>query len=514
LRRRQFLKYSAAGAAAAFVSGPSLFGRSARAFGEFPTGAASAMLPAEAQAQSVLEVFLYGGLSPWETLYTVEEYGKPTDPSFPNEQYYAFQGGGSDSIDAALSACQFPSGTPLTESFATDANGADVKLGPFALKLRERPDITSRMRILVQKHALEPHEAAVPQALTGKPVGQPSAAGLGSHIQRYFVDRASSDRAAPFSYIFAVGGIAGDNVSAASATGAHPGFARPLKITITNVDRLAELLDRGEIGSVAARGRYDQLMDVYVDQYKRRLEFNGDEERLVRSSRFADLSQAVESMGDVDAIKAVMPASLFVDVPGASCGDTRSFDIPGMSLNAARHLLTHPDQPASYVCVSDIGLYEASGGGGYDTHSDNSFDTARNFNNLLKNLTAVINQPGENDPDKIDLDKTLVILNTEFGRSPTPQNGGSGRNHHPHGYVTAMFGGPIGSSEKGVYGAIGPDSIADTYITPAENRIAAMLALGIWPFSPEAFAVSDVPGAVSEENAAKIVTERVLGIVL
>ena len=50
------------------------------------------------------------------------------------------------------------------------------------------------MRVVVQKHTLEPHEAAVPQALTGKPVGQPSAAGLGAHVQRFHLERGDYSR--------------------------------------------------------------------------------------------------------------------------------------------------------------------------------------------------------------------------------------------------------------------------------------------------------------------------------
>jgi hypothetical protein len=419
-------------------------------------------------------------------------------------------GGGNDSLERALTDCGFPGGEPHGVSFATDALGADVKIGPYAYDLRQRADLTDRMRLLVQRHGLEPHEAAVPQALTGRPVGQPSAAGLGSHIQRFYADRDSSGRASPFSYVFATGGISADNVSAAASTGVHPGHARPLNVTITNAERFAELLDRAAVGDRAARDQYDALMSVYVGEYQNRLRFAGAGEA-VRSSRFTDLSRAVESVGNVDAIASVMDASLFVDRPGASCGNNRSFDVPGMSLNAARHLLTHPTDPARYVCVSDIGLFEASGGGGYDTHTGNSQDTAMNFANLMRNLGSIINQPGEGDPTKLELDNTLIILNTEFGRTSFRQGGGSGRNHWPHGYVTAFIGGPITSAQRGIYGAIGPDSLADTFLSPAENRIAALLALGIWPYSPEAFAVSDTRGAASEVDAALAVTRNALG---
>ena len=182
-----------------------------------------------------------------------------------------------------------------------------------------------------------------------------------------------------------------------------------------------------------------------------------------------------------------------------------------MSLNAARHLLTHPTEPARYVCVSDVGLYEASGGGGYDTHSANSFDTARNFNNMLRNLLSIINGPGETDALKLSLDDTMIILNMEFGRTPWAQDGGDGRNHHPYGYVTAFIGGPITADQKGIHGNIRADGVAQAYASPAENRAAALLAMGIWPFSPEAFAVSDVRGATGEEDGALAAIEHYLG---
>lgn len=490
------------------MAGAFFLGRRGHAapFGEFPAGASQALLPPARRAKNVLEVFLYGGLSPWETLYLVEEYGTPEDPDYPSEQFYTFAGG---QLEAALAECSYPQDEPYGQFFAQDGNLADVKLGPFAHRLRKRADLTGRMRVIVQKHALEPHEAAVPQALTGRPLGRPSAAGLGAHIQRYYAERAP-DRAVPHSYVFAVGGLAGDNVSAAAATGLHPGLARPLSINITNVERFSELLGREEIAG--QRQLYDELTEAYIAQYEERLRWPGRQERL-RSAAFTELQHAVSSVNNVDAIASVMDPALFEPLAGTACGRQRDYDVPGMSLQAARHLLTHPSDPARYVCISDIGLYEASGGGGYDTHSESSEDTARNFDNLLRNLLSIINEPGENDPRKLNLDDTLIILNTEFGRTAYAQ-GSSGRNHHPYGYCTAFLGGPITAAEQGIFGAIGPDSLAATAraARPAENRIAALLSLGIWPFESESFAVSDVRLAGGEEEAAVLATRRILGI--
>lgn len=510
MKRRSFLRgFAAAGAVVAvgrYFQGTSY----AEPFGEPPDRAASVMLPEARRAKRVLEIFLYGGLSPWETLYFVRNHGLPTDPMYPNQQYYTFDFDGAGSVRAANALCGLPAGGEIGQRFAQDAAGADVELGPFARRLWPRTDILDRTRLIVQKHRLEPHEAAVPQALTGRPVGQPAAAGLGSHVQRYFLDRDAGTRAAPWSYVFATGGVAGDNVSAAAATGAHPGGARPLMIKIDNAEIFARLLARQEVGTPGSAAQYDALMDVYTAQYAQRLSWQGAP---VRSAKFADLDIAASTVARNQAIRGVLDEQLFVNRAGAACGRTRSRDIPGMSLEAARHLLTHPTEPARYVCVSDTGLYEASGGGGYDTHDDHAEDTARNFDNMLRSLTSIINGPAESDPRKLSLDDTLIILNTEFGRTPRAQDR-TGRNHHPYGYVTAFMGATITPAERGIYGAIGPDGRATTAATPAENRIAALLSLGVWPFSPEAFAVSDVPGASSEEDAARLATQRVLGVSL
>lgn len=511
MRRRDFLRIS--GAAAGAGLGMSLFPNRgwATPFGEFPSAVLDRALPAEFRAKNVLEVFLYGGLSCWETLYLVDEYGTPADPTHPNEQFYTFSGTGPDSVSAAVTGCG-NGGVPDGVDFALDANGKMVKIGPFAIPLRNRTDVLDRMRLLVHRHNLEPHEAAIPLALTGKPVGSPSLAGLGAHLQRYFLERDASARKSPFSYVFSTGGIPGDNVSAASTTGLHPGLARPLSIKVDNAQRLYELLARGTVGGPPEKAQYDALLTAHVDGYRQRLRFGGGGNPL-RSTRLTNLAQAAVAVSGSDSVAAVLDSSLFVPQGATVCGQTNSINVPGMSLNLARHLLTHPTEPARYACVVDTGLFEASGGGGYDTHTENSRDTARNFQNSMQQLMSIINAPGENDATKISLDDTLVIVNTEFGRTPTPQSV-NGRNHHPYGYVTALIGGPIRASQKGVVGAIGADGRATSFVTPSESRIAALLALGIWPFSPEAFFVSDVQGVSTEPDAVTAVTQRVLGYTL
>jgi hypothetical protein len=500
MRRRTFLSTVAAGTGAALLVGPWVRTSRADPFGAFPSGTESLQLPEAQRARRVLEVFLYGGLSAWETLYFVRDYGAPTDPQFPNTQFYAYAAENA----AMAAAC---GAAAIERPFAVDANGATVELGPFAARLAARADVTARMRIVVQRHALEPHEAAVPMALTGRPVGQPNAAGLGAHIQRARLDdKRTPERASPHSYVFSAGDITSDNVAAAAAAGTHPGAARPLLVKTSNGAAVATLLQRATVGT--NRGSHDAVVQTYLDQYQRRLTWpDGDR---VRSPRTDDLLGAHLTATRADAIRAVLTDELLAPKTARACDSQQRQSLPHMGLNAAVALLTHPTEPASYACVSDVGLFRASGGGGYDTHTNNTRDTAINFDNLLAALLAKINAPGEADPRKLSLDDTLVILNTEFGRTPIRQ-GDTGRNHHPYGYATAFLGGPITAAQRGVSGAIGRDGTATQFATPAENRIAALLALGIWPFAAEGFNVADAPDAATELAAAAGAAAKFLG---
>ncbi|HEU4539296.1 MAG TPA: DUF1501 domain-containing protein [Polyangiaceae bacterium] len=509
MRRRHFLQGSTA-AGAGLALGLSAGEASAGGFGDFPEGYEGLRLPEGRRAKSVLEIFLYGGLTTWETFYAVEEYGKKDDPKYPNTQLYTFYDpanpGASPTVQAATKC---GAAGPLFSAFGVDAAGMQVKLGPFAAPLRARPDVLGRTRVVVTRHRLEPHEAAIPLALCGKTLGAPSMTSLGAHVQRWALDR-SEGRKSPFSYVFSGGAsFVTDNLRAASATGLHPGSARPLFIKLDQAARLSQLLERGGVDDRAA---HDALVGAYADLYRQRLRVAGAP---ARAPKFEELLQSVASVENADAIRGVLAASLFDPVSSTVCQKT-NLNTPRMGLEIARHLLRHPDERAAYCCVIDEGLVLADGGGGYDTHGESPFTQSTNLKNVLDSLLSRVRAPGEAGPDaeaKIDLDETLVVLNMEFGRSPGPQ-GGLGRNHWPHGYVTVYIGGPVTAAEQGVYGAIGPNGYGTTYVEPSEHRVASLLAMGIWPFGPEGFGTSDVGGASDEGDAARKAMARVLGVSL
>jgi hypothetical protein len=144
-----------------------------------------------------------------------------------------------------------------------------IHLGPWISPLRERTDIVSRMRVLVQRHDLLPHEGANPYALTGSRLGSPRLAGVGAAIQRHFLDREGGLRATPYAYVLYPGvDFPTDNVRAASSVGFHPGSARPLSVTVDPDSQLSQLLARPAVAG--RREEFDKAVDYYLRTYQNR----------------------------------------------------------------------------------------------------------------------------------------------------------------------------------------------------------------------------------------------------
>jgi hypothetical protein len=496
--RRGLLGGGLLGAAAMAVGGPAR----ARPWAD-PPHHADLLLPEGVRAERVLELFLYGGLGPFESFYVVEENGRPDDPAYPNEQWHLF--GAAQA--AAWEGCGV--GADLLP-FATDALGQSVKLGPLVEPLRQRPDLLDRMRILVMRHDLEPHEAAIPYALTGLRLGNARLTSLGASVQRYFQDRDETGRRLPYSYVLYPGTeIPTDNLRASVAVGLHPGSARPLNLRIDDSEALAALMARATVGE--ARAAIDALHAHYLGQQRARYTTAAGLRLPARG--LDEHGIASEAMAEAQALGEVFRSANLKAERLSSCVMEPAASTIGLGIGLATHLLRHPQTPARHVTVFDGGLVTASGGGGYDVHTHHLRDTSRNLLHTLSQLTARINMPGEGDPAKIDLDDTMIVLNTEFGRTPYVQPySRNGTNHHPYGYVTVLIGGPIRAEQRGVVGAIGPDAWADRCLTPAESRAAVLAAMGIYPFTQESFTIGDLRGLADEGDALAWLNEIVLGV--
>jgi hypothetical protein len=112
--------------------------------------------------------------------------------------------------------------------------------------------------------------------------------------------------------------------------------------------------------------------------------------------------------------------------------------------------------------------------GGWDTHNDN--------HDLVEQLTQPLDQSVSALLDDLHyrglLDETLVVIGTEFGRSPEI-NGNAGRNHHPTAFSCVLAGGGIKGGQ--VYGATDErgHSIAENGVTVPDFNATIAFALGL-----------------------------------
>lgn len=97
--------------------------------------------------------------------------------------------------------------------------------------------------------------------------------------------------------------------------------------------------------------------------------------------------------------------------------------------------------------------------GGWDTHTDNHKGQAEQCRKLDRPLSTLI----EDLHARGLLDETLVVVGTEFGRTPDIDEF-AGRSHHPFGYTCLLAGGGIAGGA--VYGATERDGSG-----PSENKV-------------------------------------------
>lgn len=149
--------------------------------------------------------------------------------------------------------------------------------------------------------------------------------------------------------------------------------------------------------------------------------------------------------------------------------------IGGQSLLLARRL-TEAGVPIVQVCCAAGDLNGASGDM-WDTHGDN-------FNRLKKRLLPVFDRGTsallQDLSDRGALDETLVVVLTDFGRTPRI-NGGAGRDHYPDAYSIAFAGGGIRGGQ--IYGSTDSKGAFPKNLpcTPPDVHATIFTAMGISP---------------------------------
>ncbi len=498
--RRKFIQRAgSAGLVAAVGAGFSIGVRAD--WGDAPPGSESAVfgtLPAS--GYKILEIFLYGGISPWETFYHRTDVADPWY-NLPSPTTLDWECPNS------------PSASDETRFFATDDLARDIALGPATRPLWN-PDLLSKMRIVMMRHNLKPHEAAIPYSLTGHELGAPNFASLGAAVaHRNFV----LGRVTPLSYAMIPMGLfpAADNFNAIDAVGTHSGQYRPLRLGIGGT--FGEF--KRQLGTAWSDNDSAELVKIYDRMYQNSLTSSTGYE--VRSKGYAAYSASLASGLDASLIDSILASTPDTPNPGNTCltGLPPQYgNVSELELDLAVHLLNHPEG-AQHVSLIDSGLRKVSGTP-YDTHSNHVAISSMNLFNILTLLTSRLNTGSTIDPSKINLADTLVVLKTEFGRSQA-LDGTTGRQHWPEGYANVLIGGPVqGPSITGALDDAGNGVEAMTasdsmFYTPADLQGALLLAAGVFPLVPECFNVGNfgpVISAATEPLTAARLRTQLLGV--
>ena len=132
--------------------------------------------------------------------------------------------------------------------------------------------------------------------------------------------------------------------------------------------------------------------------------------------------------------------------------------------------------------------------GGWDTHNDNHEQVATLSSPLDSCLSALLDDLHYRGL----LDETLVVVGTEFGRSPEI-NDNAGRNHHPGAFSCVLAGGGIRGGQ--VYGSTDASghSIASNGVTVPDFNATIAYALGL-PIDKVVYSPSGRPFRIADKG--------------
>ena len=523
MKRRAFLRGVAS---TGVVGAPWVCMRSAHAsgWGEIPLDASywPAATPTNGMLRpdyKILEVHLSGGLSHYETFYV------KTDRS---DQWF-----GLSSSVAAIDWSKCGPGQPTSATEVSSPISGPIALGPATKPLWP---FMPQMRVVVMTHELAPHEVAIPWSTTGLRPGNPKSSGLAAAVERRA--QAIRPRPQPYSYVLMPAnlGIDEDSFQGFHATGLHGGQFRPVLIRIPTLATAPTGLDQAFLDALN-RGpglqNNNQLLSQYSAQYRDRLRHRVAPGNASRSSEYSAYDTAIETLLRAPQLRMTLQSAIQTVSDPASCVDLATTsgrgNLTSAALRTAARLLALDEASggARYVGVVDGGIRPTTGGG-YDVHGLANYPAMfTNLWNTMSELASLLHRPAPGvtpDPTKINLNDTIVYLNTEFGRTPGPGGGGA-RDHWPAGYVTVLIGGPVVS---GTAGAL--DNNGGPVITPAtpgampvfpyastDVHAALLLLAGIDPFDDANFGVGDVGAGVravgggTEPGTAFAIRRGVLG---
>ena len=533
MNRRKFLSGSAG--LLALGSFPGIL-RAANPWGTLPASVTGL------EEYNILEVFLPGGCSQWENLW-VSHDGNNGDKNWRGLDDFVSNLNWSNCPGA-------PNSSTSTQLFGHDnsaGNNTPISWGPATAPLW-RDDIFNRCRMVITQHTDDLHQFAGYRTLTGRRFGSPRGASLGAAIQRYHQGQ-PDPLSIPYAYALAPDHLGRQYfMNQAVALGQHPGSARPLGLKVGNA--IGDLLARSDVSSEA-----DAVFENIRSQYQDLLRWQGSG-NTVRAADFSVYDSAAAYLTNAQELDDILGGNTLLAGTVSPCAyaDGHNFgSVSNTSLRSVKVAAKLFAEGAKHITLIDGGL---SIGGlrdsstPYDGHhrsgNKNVVEmTSVHLFNMLKSLADSIALPANgngggngggfvqaNDWPKIDLNKTMIVLHTEFNRTPSinPEKhidtsgdfDSCGRDHFAHATVALLIGGPVTS--RGISGGIRQDgddlnsAVAVNPFTPTDIHAAALMAAGVDPLAPGNFTVGDEfsaqvnPGGVYDQEIYNNLKHKVLGV--
>jgi len=452
------------------------------------------------KSYKVLEIFLLGGASPWDTFAA----DKPAYELF--RRAHARPGCGTDRLSFAGAPRLAPSLAPLDMLLPYSGRASTTRGGR----------LFDHMRIVPLRHQEIAHQGAVPISMHGLPISQRRMAATGASIARR-LDDPTAMRSVVISPISPSFGM-----EFSDATGAHPGWTRPLFVNLAGGGELSERLARSHYRDAPLdASRHDALLEVYRAQYRRNATPAGSDTPL-RSTGLAAYETAARALPFVPPLaphfRDVGITELATSREAPFCRElsalsaraaTRRSNASQVTIDLGVRLLSDPGGGVRHVVVFDTGMVHDDNFFTYDGH----FHLADYHDNALH--ASMSRLAYHIDNQNIDLRDTLVVINTEFGRTAGPQSGGDdgGRDHNPGAAFCVMIGGPTlgpfvwgdfthemdrgtptGSGDSlGFTNGPGSMMSREFALPPAAVRAAVLLAAGVHPLTrPELFEISEL----------------------
>ena len=453
--------------------------------------------PAWGGPTKILEIFLVGGLSPFESFFCMPR----TNPT-----YYGPAAQAAFAATALTAACDHTMASPRNGSSTRVLNAGAQRMewSVGTAPLWDRLDILARTRVVAMTHGettFAGHPTARPYALTGRRIGDPRAATLGAAMKRRYPGQHTSYVLTPASARFNSADFAA--FDAWMATGNHGPAAQPVLVPMaTDAPALATWAARSGVPGGAAAS--DTLAQYYASRYDRFLPHPPDGTAGAHRYRgFEAYRAALGSLHDSPQLTGVFGSSLRNAGPStnacvAGTSPASASDTTKASFDMAAWLFQH--MQSRYVGMYDVGI-EQDTQSPYDGHSGSAVTTYGNLFRFLSHLADFIAPDrASRTATQMVLDDVLIILNTEFGRTPNT-HGGTGRDHYGAGYVTLLIGGPVRPTPTMLPRLVGDfapsrGTLEEPFrglYTPANVAWGALVAAGIAPDHPDNFAVHEEP---------------------